>query len=412
MKLWHRKWNFYEIVNLTKAKDFLRLYMKFGFIAHARGTGELRKAFLLRHDISLIPFRSGEVIKSKSLEKGLIKDIFTYRKVYSPQRVSCSGKVFCVFLTPEQLLENQTRAVDLVVEACCQAEQWGAEIVGLGAMTAVVGSRGKEINANSPVPVTTGNSLTVYSSLKTFKEVVKELEIDIYRQKIVIVGFPGSITLAIARTLLKEELKLLLVSRRQTRFFERFLSDLDDTMQGNVEITHDLSDALSRGKIIFSATSSGNIIDPDNLQPGSIVFDIAQPRDVIQKKTKRMDVLIVDAGTISLPKTNGRAIHSVSLPFFPFVSYPITAWEYCSPLFVNYSGVGPLYIPSCLAETITLTLEERKESFSLGRELDLKKIEEIGELSEKHGFIFDHFLSFDQKISKKNYECVQKAMKK
>ena len=386
--------------------------MKFGFIAHARGVGELRKAFFLRHNISFIPFRSGDVIKSRSLEEGLIRDIFTYRKICSPQGGNCSGKVFCVFLTPEQLLENQTRAVDLVVEACCQAKEWGAEIVGLGAMTAVVGSRGKEINADSPVPVTTGNSLTVYSSMKTFKEVVKKLEIDIYKQKIVLVGFPGSITLAIAKTLLKEGLKLVLVSRRQTRFLKRFLSDIDDARQKNVEITRDLSDALSRGKIIFSATSTGNIIDQDCLQPGSIVFDIAQPRDVIRKKSRRKDVLIIDAGTISLPKTNGKAVHSVSLPFFPFMPYPIWAWEYCSPLFVNYSGVGPLYIPSCLGETITLALEERKESFSIGRELDLEKIEEIGVLSERHGFVFDRFLSFDQVIRRQNYECVQKAIKK
>ena len=386
--------------------------MKFGFIAHARGVGELRKAFLLRHDVSSIPFRSSEAIKSRSLEEGLIRDVYTYRKIYSNRHVDCSGRTFCIFLTPEQLLENQARAVDLVVEACCQANEWGAEIVGLGAMTAVVGSRGKEINANSPVPVTTGNSLTVYSSLKTFKEVVKKLEIDVYEQKIVLVGFPGSITLALAKTLLKEELRLVLVSRRQTRFLKRFLSDIDVSRQKNVEITRDLSDALSKGKIIFSATSTGNIIDPDCLQPGSIVLDIAQPRDVIRKKSRRKDILIIDAGTISLPKTNGKTIHSVSLPFFPFIPYPIWAWEYGSPLFVNYSGLGPLYIPSCLGETITLALEERKESFSIGRELDLEKIEEIGALSEQHGFIFDRFLSFDQPIGKKNYESVQRAIKK
>ena len=64
--------------------------MKFGFIAHARGVRELRTIFLLRHDISSTPFRSGEVVKSKALEEGLIRDIFTYRKIYSPQQISCS----------------------------------------------------------------------------------------------------------------------------------------------------------------------------------------------------------------------------------------------------------------------------------------------------------------------------------
>jgi putrescine aminotransferase len=386
--------------------------MKFGFIAHARGVRELRTAFLLQHNISLTPFRSDEVIKSKSLEEGLVKEMFTYRKLYSPQKLSCSGKIFCVFLTPEQLLENQARAVELVVQACCQAAQWGAEIIGLGAMTAVVGSRGMEINEKSPVPVTTGNSLTVYSSLKAFQEMVKRLVIDIYQQKIVIVGFPGSITLAITQALLKEGFKLVLASRKKTHFLHRFLSSLDDTIRGNVEITSDLSNALSRGKIIFSATSSGNIIDPDSLQPGSILFDIAQPRDVIKKKEKRKDILIIDAGTISLPKTNGTAVHSISLPFSPFSPFPIGLRTYRGTPIYNYSGVGPFYIPSCLGETITLALEERKESFSLGRELDLERIKEIGELSEKHGFTFDRFLSFEKVIKEENFERTKEALGK
>ena len=386
--------------------------MKFGFIAHARGVRELRTIFLLRHDISSTPFRSSEVVKSKALEEGLIRDIFTYRRIYSPQQISCSGKVFCVFLTPEQLLENQTRAVDLVVQACCQAKEWGAEIIGLGAMTAVIGSRGREINANSPVPVTTGNSLTVYSSLKAFEEIVKKLEIDIYEQKIVVVGFPGSIDLTITRALLKEGVKLVLVSRKQTRFLQRFLSDLDDTVKGNVEITRDLPNALSKGKFIFSATSSGNIIDPDSLQPGSIVFDIAQPRDVINKKAKRKDVLIIDAGTVALPKANTSNIHSVSLPFFSFIPFPVWAWKDHGTYLLNYSGVGPFYIPSCLAETITLALEGRRESFSLGRELDFDSMNEIGRLSEKHGFVFDHFLSFEKLINEENFERARGALGK
>ena len=384
--------------------------MKFGFIAHARWTSELRKIFLLRHDVSLIPFKSDKTIEEKSLEVGLIKDIFTYRKILSAQKTRCSGKVFCVFLTPEQLLGNQERAVDLVVEACSKAKDWGAKIVGLGAMTAVIGSRGRETNAQSPVPVTTGNSLTVYSSLKAFQEMVKKIEIDIHRQKVVIVGFPGSIALAITRALLEEGISLVLVSRRKTPFLNRFMADLDAETRKNVEISNDLSDALTRGKIIFSATSSGSIIDPDMLQPGSIVFDIAQPRDVIYKKEKRNDVLIIDAGTVSLPRTTLFNYHSISLPFFSFLTLPTWTWQFRKQHFLNYSGVGPYYLPSCLAETITLAMEERPESFSLGRELTLDKVREIGQLSEKNGFIFDQFISFDRGISQENYVQTKKAL--
>jgi predicted amino acid dehydrogenase len=388
--------------------------MKFGFIAHAREVRELRTAFLLRHNISTIPFKSSEALKAKSLEEGLIKDMFTYRKIRSHHNTTCSGKVFCIFLTPWQLLDNQTRAVELVVKACNQAVEWGAEIIGLGAMTAVVGSRGTEINAHSPVPVTTGNSLTVYSTLRTYQTMVKRLEIDPSRQKVVIVGFPGSIALAITRALLKEDIDLILVSRRKTRFLQRFLSELDDAARRRVKTTRDLSDALKTAKIIFSATSTGNIIDPDTLQPGSIVFDIAQPRDVINKKVKRKDILIVDAGTVSLPKTKGTSLHSISLPFLSFIPIPIRTGKSLGIFAYNYSGIGPYYIPSCLAETITLAMEGRRESFSLGRTLELDKINEIGKLSEKHGFVFDrsfHFLSFGKEISQKNYECTRDALK-
>ncbi len=386
--------------------------MKFGFIAHARKASELRKAFLLRHDVSLIPFMPEGKIVSKALEVGLIKDIFTYRQVCSAQHEKCSGKIFCVFLTAEQLLTNQERAVELVVEACRQAKEWGAEIVGLGAMTAVVGSRGKEINQHSPVPVTTGNSLTVYSSLRAFRDIVKKLGIDIHRQKIVIVGFPGSIGLAIARLLIQDGVRLILVSRgKTTPFIDRFLANLDGEARKRVEISNNLKEALSSGTIIFSATSTGNIIDPDTLAPGSIIFDIAQPRDVIQKKEKRKDVLVIDAGTISLPHTNSHGWHSISLPFFSFIPIPILPWQSRGRFYINYSGVGPIFIPSCLGETITLALENRPESFSLGRDLDLDKIREIGALSEKHGFIFDHFLSFDKCISDQAYEMTAKALK-
>ncbi len=45
----------------------------------------------------------------------------------------------------------------------------------------------------------------------------------------------------------------------------------------------------------------------------------------------------------------------------------------------------------------------------MGRELELEKINEIGALSEKHGFVFDLFLSFERLISDENYERTRDA---
>ena len=43
-----------------------------------------------------------------------------------------------------------------------------------------------------------------------------------------------------------------------------------------------------------------------------------------------------------------------------------------------YHGI----VPSCLGETMVLSLEDRAESFSIGRELELDRVREIGRLAE------------------------------
>ena len=54
-----------------------------------------------------------------------------------------------------------------------------------------------------------------------------------------------------------------------------------------------------------------------------------------------------------------------------------------------YHGI----VPSCLGETMVLALENRADSFSIGGELDLDRIREIGRLAEVHGFAFSQALA-------------------
>src|SRR5882724_6724920 len=51
-------------------------------------------------------------------------------------------------------------------------------------------------------------------------------------------------------------------------------------------------------------------------------------------------------------------------------------------------------VPCCLGETMVLALEDRAECFSIGRDLDLDKIQEVGALAQGHGFDFTHLVSF------------------
>lgn len=358
--------------------------VRFGFIVHPRTLFELKK-LAWRHFVPITPLGSEDYIKSQCLKKKVIRAIYTFPKMLF-NIIPCRGRVYCIFLLPDQILNLQSIAVDLIENACKQSEKWGVRVIGLGGLTGAIGSRGKEISEKARVPITTGNSLTVYSSIAIFERLKNDFELDVLNEKIIIVGFPGSISLAIARILAKQGYNLVLVSRRKTPFLDRFKEELKEWSTGEIEVMDDLFSSFSHGRIIFTATSTGQIINPDILPSGSIVLDIAQPRDVVEKKTKRNDILILDGGIVTLPKHISHTIRFAD-------------WE-------------PNDIPACLAETIILALEGLQESYSLGRELSLNKIEEIGQKSKVYGFIVNPLRSFQKPVSKTNLECACEAFKK
>ncbi len=355
---------------------------KFGFIVHCRNTRELRLV-TARYRVSPACLLPEKRLKANSLKSGVIEDIFTFDRVVSDQGHVCQGKAYCILLTPEQLIENQALATELVIKACHMAEQWGAQMIGLGAICAVVGARGVEAARHCRAAVTTGNSLTAYSAFIAYEHIIQRLETDPRSHRVAIVGFPGSISLVITKMLHERGIDLILVSRRKTAFLNKFLDSVREG-PGSIEITQDIGSALKKARIVFTATSAGNIIDQDMLLPGSVVFDIAQPKDVVYRKKPRRDVLIIDAGLISMPRSTTKIY--------------------------RYSGWLENDIPSCLGETIALTFENRWENFSLGRELTVENVREIGELSRRHGFVFDDFRTFERPIDPDHFAAAKRAL--
>ena len=89
-------------------------------------------------------------------------------------------------------------AVNLGVEC-------GAQIAGLGAFTAVVGDGGITVNERSPIPVTTGNSLTIAAGVQSFFRAAREMEIDPAESTAVVYGMPAA---AVERNAVCESLPL------------------------------------------------------------------------------------------------------------------------------------------------------------------------------------------------------------
>src|SRR5690606_17386645 len=111
-----------------------------------------------------------------------------------------------------------------------------------------------------------------------------------------------------------------------------------------------------------TATSSGGVIDPARLQPGSVVVDTALPKDVLPGAGQRDDILVIDGGLVSA--TSDVSFGAMALGLDPMR---------------NLNG--------CMAETIILALEGRAQPFSIGRELPVERVLEIGEVAKRHGFV-------------------------
>ncbi|MER3467826.1 MAG: hypothetical protein C4312_04505, partial [Thermoflexus sp.] len=64
------------------------------------------------------------------------------------------------------------------------------------------------------------------------------------------------------------------------------------------------------------------------------------------------------------------------------------------------------------AETMILALEGRYESFTLGRNLQIEKVEEIARLARKHGFRVAGFRAFERPVTEEDLVRIQEKARR
>jgi fatty aldehyde-generating acyl-ACP reductase len=287
---------------------------------------------------------------------------------------SLEGHFIGLFLTSQQMLELPPEAtMKKIIKAGRKAAKLGAKIVGLGAMTAVVGDAGLTIARNLDIAVTTGNSYTVATALEGTEKAAKLMGIDMERAEVAILGATGSIGSVCARILARKVNYLTLIARNVSRMEKLAESILRDTGLA-VKVTSNVEEAIKRADIVIAVSSAADsLIKPEDLKPGAVVCDVARPRDVsVKVAEKRDDVLIIEGGVVEVP---GDVNFNLNFGFPPKTSY------------------------ACMAETMILALEKRYENFSLGRDMTVAQIDEISALAVKHGFKLAGFRSFERAVT-------------
>ena len=257
----------------------------------------------------------------------------------------------------------------------------GAEIVGLGAFTGVVGDAGITISERSPIPVTTGNSLTIAAGVASLLRGAREMEVDLAAATAVVIGATGSIGSACVELIAPHVSEVVLVARNRTRL-EKLASELRERLTCRLTISTDVRDAVSRGHLVLTATTSTQeLIEPSDLQTGAVVCELSLPHDVGRRvAVERPDVLVTEGGNIRVP----------GMPRFARVREPGRDFDL---------GLPPRTALACMSETMVLALENRREHYTLGRGIDLAKVREIEALATRAGFELAGMRAFDAAVT-------------
>ena len=282
--------------------------------------------------------------------------------------------------TPQRMVTLPPKTVYRKVIATAHlAERLGAQLVGLGAYTSVVGDGGITISKSVKVPVTTGDSYTVASAVEAMKKAAELMDIPLSNATLAVVGATGAIGAVAAEILAEDIPHIILIGKRFDRLAE--VKARCEKVGAEVLVTDNL-DMLRKADLVMTVTSAVDaIIEPQHLKPGAVVCDVARPRDVSKKVAEqRDDVLVFEGGLVEVP---GPVDFHFNFGFPPKTSY------------------------ACMAETIALALDGRYESYTLGKDLTVPQVKEMDGIARRHGFKLAGFRSFEHAVPEEDVERIR-----
>lgn len=339
---------------------------RFAFVIHPLSQQYFRKMEPLRTVSRLAPQPVMDLV-----EKAVAySPPFTYSHVTgitSPTGAEAEGWLITVGGTPREMMAHDPEfTYRRLLTAAETARKLGAQIMGLGAFTKVVGDAGVTVARQAPLPVTTGNSYSASAALWAAHEALGRLglvEVDAdgaLAGNAMVVGATGAIGSVCARLLAVAGARLWLVSPESAKLLALKALIEREHPGSEVHVATSPDAALPAMDLVVTATSGAGkrVLDITAVKPGCVITDVARPLDLsAEDVAKRPDVLVIESGEIELP--GDVHMRDIGLP------------------------KGVVY--ACLAETVVLALEGRYESFTVGRNIEWEKVKEIYRLGLKHG---------------------------
>ncbi len=361
---------------------------RFAFVIHPLSTEYFKNVEPLGR-ITGIPGMTGVVEKSMAYIPPFVYSHVT--GIVSETGDEAEGWLITVGGTPKEMLAHPPEfTYSRLLAAGELSRKLGAQIMGLGAFTKVVGDAGVTVAKQASLPVTTGNSYSASGALWAASEAVRRLgiaEVDddgAIRGKAMVVGASGAIGSACARLLALASDELWLVSPETAKLLQIKQEIERDDPRATVHVATDPSAALPDMDVIVTATSAAGhkVLDIMRVKPGCVITDVARPLDMsADDVAKRPDVLIIESGEVELP----------------------------GDVRMKDIGLPDNTVYACLAETIVLALEGRYENFTVGRSISWPKVKEIYRLGLKHGMKLATISGINGPYTDEDFDRVREA---
>ena len=296
---------------------------------------------------------------------------FVYSRVSgirSPTGVEAEGWLISVGGTPREIMQHSPEfTYRRLLDAAAMARRLGAQIMGLGAFTKVVGDAGVSVARRSPLPITTGNSYSASGALWAAHDALQRMRLlpapkgrERVKFKAMVVGATGAIGSVCARLMAKAAEEVYMVSPETAKLLALKESILQETPDAKLFLAARADKNIADMDMIVTATSGAGkrVLDIMQVKPGCVITDVARPLDLPPEEVaKRPDVMVIESGEIQLP----------------------------GDVYMKNIGLPKGVAYACLAETIVLALEGRFENFTVGRAIEWEKVREIYQLGLKHG---------------------------
>lgn len=291
--------------------------------------------------------------------------------------------VMCPLLMEQMVTLNKRATLKAIIKAGELASQLGTKIVGLGAYAALLGNHGLDIAKKLQLPVTTGNAYTLAMIPEAILRAAASMGVDIEKSKILVIGAGNNIGRTCVEVLKNSADTLILISRSQEKLNE-IINRCKKKSRANIRKSDDIQKDASEADIIIYASNLSSLpFNVDKLKSGVIIFDSSYPRKI--NPAIRNDILVID----------GVAIRPPGDPEFHFDF-----------------GLPPGLAFPCMAEPMILAFENRFESYSLGREMNIRKVMEILRVATKHGFRVAELTSAGKVLPKQQIEKIKNNISK